>query len=908
MADEELNPTGMTFNAEGTKMFVVGSVGDKVYEYNLLNPATQTVVINTAIADITFNTAFATGIGTATDLPDGLSASWENTLTISGTPSALGVFNYSIPLTGGCGVTLVTGTITVDQDTDGDGILDGNDLDDDNDGILDTDEGCSLVNTNEANLFANGSFDGPVGGSTNYADWDNYTGTHSTSSYDTNDINAPHVGGNYNQNSWTFENVTYSIDGGVFIGISSTTYGDPDYREGVMQTITLLEGETYSISFEQAFFDTVQDNWLYGTSDGAIEVLISPGSGIPTTVVGNGGAMSPGTSWNTQSISYTATTTGLHTVAFVAKVLGNNPSTDKVYLSLDGVGIAKSISYVDCSGVDSDNDGTPDHLDADSDGDGCYDALEAGYIDADNDGQLDGTGYDTNGLITGGDGYEPPIDTDNSGTADYLEAAVFGSNATYSVNGAYDISTATLIQNFSVRDQETGPSSIRFNNDGTKLFVLGGAGDDVNEYGLSMAYDLSSATFTQSFSIGGQETAPTGMAFNTDGTKMYVIGNTGDDVNEYSLSTAFDVSSATYVQRFAIDAQETNPRGMTFNNDGTKMYVIGSSGRDVNEYNLSTGFDISTATYAQKFSVTNEEYTPQEVVFNHDGTKMFIVGAASGAEVNQYNLSTGFDISTATYAQNIVLDDGSPTGLAFNNDGTKLFVVGAVGDLVYEYSLDNPAVQTVTINPAIANITFNTTGAAGNTTGATGIGTATNLPNGLSASWSNNVLTISGTPTELGTFNYAVPLLVECGGLTNEGLVVIGTLTVAADTDGDGIFDITDLDDDNDGILDLDEGCGGVVVGSFDTYQVLNTTTTSQDFTTTDGSTVTVTLSSPTNVYEDFGTSVSGDPGYKMSNGTNDTAYLNQSEELTLTLSQPISEVKISVFVLSCNGIGCEEI
>ena len=63
---------------------------------------------------------------------------------------------------------------------------------------------------------------------------------------------------------------------------------------------------------------------------------------------------------------------------------------------------------IDCSVVDTDNDGTPNYLDLDSDGDGCFDALEAGYIDADNDGQLDGTGYDTNGLITGGDGYEYP--------------------------------------------------------------------------------------------------------------------------------------------------------------------------------------------------------------------------------------------------------------------------------------------------------------------------------------------------------------------------------------------------------------------------------------------------------------------------------------------------------------------
>jgi hypothetical protein len=36
----------------------------------------------------------------------------SNTITISGTPTASGTFNYSIPLTGGCG-SKCTGTITV---------------------------------------------------------------------------------------------------------------------------------------------------------------------------------------------------------------------------------------------------------------------------------------------------------------------------------------------------------------------------------------------------------------------------------------------------------------------------------------------------------------------------------------------------------------------------------------------------------------------------------------------------------------------------------------------------------------------------------------------------------------------------------------------------------------------------
>ena len=38
-----------------------------------------------------------------------------------------------------------------------------------------------------------------------------------------------------------------------------------------------------------------------------------------------------------------------------------------------------------------------------------------------------------------------------------------------------------------------------------------------------------------------QENGPTGLAFNTDGTKMFVVGNSGVDVNEYTLTTGFEL-------------------------------------------------------------------------------------------------------------------------------------------------------------------------------------------------------------------------------------------------------------------------------------------------------------------------------------------------------------------------------
>jgi len=104
----------------------------------------------------------------------------------------------------------------------------------------------------------------------------------------------------------------------------------------------------------------------------------------------------------------------------------------------------------------------------------------------------------------------------------------------------------------------------------------------------SGAWDISTASYLQNFSVASQETTPSDIFFKPDGTKMYVIGYIGDDVNEYDLSTAWDISTASYLQNFSVASQETNPIGIFFKPDGLKMYVIGSIGDDVNEYDLGT--------------------------------------------------------------------------------------------------------------------------------------------------------------------------------------------------------------------------------------------------------------------------------------------------------------------------------
>ncbi len=73
-----------------------------------------TICQNNSMNAVTIATTGATGISSASNLPAGVSASWTaNTITIQGTPTTSGTFNYSIPLTGGCGNITASGTVTV---------------------------------------------------------------------------------------------------------------------------------------------------------------------------------------------------------------------------------------------------------------------------------------------------------------------------------------------------------------------------------------------------------------------------------------------------------------------------------------------------------------------------------------------------------------------------------------------------------------------------------------------------------------------------------------------------------------------------------------------------------------------------------------------------------------------------
>ncbi len=243
---------------------------------------------------------------------------------------------------------------------------------------------------------------------------------------------------------------------------------------------------------------------------------------------------------------------------------------------------------------------------------------------------------------------------------------------------------------------------LNFNNDGTKMYTVNaGASDAVIEHILTTPYDISTAIVNNTFGVSrGGDTQATQVVFNNDGTKMFIVNHAGrKSVDYYSLSTAFDVSTATFDGEYFISGQEKRANSIAFNNDGTRMFIAGVGNNSqvrIHEYSLSTGFDLSsTVTHLNTQDLISFQNHIDGVTFNYDGTKMYTIthmnkdGTEAQDLMNQFKLTTPYDVSTlsleGTYTVSSV--SGDSREVVFSNDGSKMFIIDDDNDKVHEFNL-----------------------------------------------------------------------------------------------------------------------------------------------------------------------------------------------------------------------------
>lgn len=193
-----------------------------------------------------------------------------------------------------------------------------------------------------------------------------------------------------------------------------------------------------------------------------------------------------------------------------------------------------------------------------------------------------------------------------------------------------------------------------FNNDGTKAYFGHHNYDEIVQYTLSVPYLMSSINGQSEtrLDVNAQETIPAEMVFNNDGTKLFVVGTGGDEVNTYTLSSAYDIATASHTSAQSVSGEETQPTGIRFNADGTKMYITGQSGDGVDQYSLSSAFDPTTESHDgfNAFGTLGSSGIGS-LNFNSDGTKVFFTSASSStALLKCYNLTSAYNFQGGTSA------------------------------------------------------------------------------------------------------------------------------------------------------------------------------------------------------------------------------------------------------------------
>ncbi len=284
-----------------------------------------------------------------------------------------------------------------------------------------------------------------------------------------------------------------------------------------------------------------------------------------------------------------------------------------------------------------------------------------------------------------------------------------------------EVVSPTYVQ--SVASNVSMPSGISLSPDGTKIFMSSYADANLTQYSLTTAYDISTLDTSTSVTLNlgaGSDALSTdankvqGFSFNNDGTKVFAIDQDGK-LNAHTLSTPYDISNATQDADdglvwdnnstiYSTHGEDLEPHDITFNNDGTKMYLFDFWGYEVVvEYHLSTPFLTSSASLGNVFDLddVNVKFL-QDLRFDDDGTRMYLIDSGTGHgawNFYVYKLSTGFDTSTATYVGKLANffdasgGQGTPLGMHFSEDGMKLYQVTYRGDSankIHEYNLSCP--------------------------------------------------------------------------------------------------------------------------------------------------------------------------------------------------------------------------
>ena len=265
-----------------------------------------------------------------------------------------------------------------------------------------------------------------------------------------------------------------------------------------------------------------------------------------------------------------------------------------------------------------------------------------------------------------------------------IDAYLYGNEV---VSGFQSSAVATANETLDISNETSNVYGVFFDPSGNNLYICDAG--SIWQYYASTPWNVSTATFvrTKASVFASPNNNTRRMKFNNDGTKVYAGSYNSEAIVSLPLSTAWDIQTiGTTASTLDVSNELLNPQDFTFNSDGTKLYVAatGSSTDTIYQYDLTTAFDVTTGSYANKsLTFTKDSWGGDMQVVDND-TKLFRFGEGND-DLYIFTMSTAGDLSTATYTESIAYDALSGTdtsgyrGMFIKPDGSKGYL-GNYGD------------------------------------------------------------------------------------------------------------------------------------------------------------------------------------------------------------------------------------
>ncbi|QQO97545.1 hypothetical protein Molly5_60 [Maribacter phage Molly_5] len=164
----------------------------------------------------------------------------------------------------------------------------------------------------------------------------------------------------------------------------------------------------------------------------------------------------------------------------------------------------------------------------------------------------------------------------------------------YILSTAYDLTTATLDETEDYDGEGTGMRDVLLSPDGTTLYHLS-ADRTIYVYSLTVAYETGSYTYTplKNFTLPDVSASYYQFQFSPDGLIMCAVTSSGgvSTFHKFTLTVAFDLTTATFDSNYVVGGSRSF-NGFWMSNDGKTFIGISANDSQLYKYTTNIAFDI----------------------------------------------------------------------------------------------------------------------------------------------------------------------------------------------------------------------------------------------------------------------------------------------------------------------------